>query len=199
MAGWQPLSSVFGTTATNAVPPSFAAAPAPAASTGPLFLYIPIARLIILSIVSFGLYEAYWIYKNWRYIKERDGLMIHPFWRGMFGVFFCHKLFERIHEDEQARAVQEPTFSASGLATTWVVLIIAANLLSRAPALAASIVAAFIPSFLCFVPVQRYINSVTEKLNPGQRYYGWSAGHIVCLVFGILIWVMAFVPLGVEQ
>lgn len=199
MAGWQPLSSVFGATAANAAPPPVGGAPALAASTGPLYLYVPIARVIILSIVSFGLYEAYWIYKNWRYLKEREGLMIQPFWRGIFGIFFCHKLFERIHEDEQARAVQEPTFSASGLATAWVVLIIISNLLSRAPSLAASIVAAFIPSFLCFVPVQRYINAVTEKRNPGQRYYGWSAGHIVCLVFGVLVWVLAFVGLGMEQ
>ena len=50
----------------------------------PLFLHIPVPRLILLSIASCGLYEAYWIYKNWRYIKERDGLNIRPFWRGVF-------------------------------------------------------------------------------------------------------------------
>ena len=197
MAGWQPVASVFGAAATDAPPLPLAATPA--APTGPLFLYIPVARLIILSIVSFSLYEAYWIYKNWRYIKERDGLQIRPFWRGIFGVFFCHSLLARIHNDEHARAVQEPTFSAGGLATGWVVLVITANLISRAPAVAATIVAAFIPSFLCLVPVQLYINAVTQKRTPGQRYYGWSAGHIVCLVFGILVWVLAFVGLNAEQ
>ena len=38
---------------------------------GSLFLHIPIARLILLSIASAGLYELYWIYKNWWYIKQR--------------------------------------------------------------------------------------------------------------------------------
>ena len=159
----------------------------------PLFLYIPVLRLILLSIVSLSLYEFYWIYKNWRYIKERDGLDIKPFWRGCFGIFFCHSLLRRIHADQEARALEAPTFSPGGLATGWVILAVAANLLARAPGIAVSIVALFIPSFLFFVPVQKYINSVTGKRNPAQHYYGWSSGHIFCLVFGIICWVLIFV------
>ncbi|MFQ5804153.1 MAG: hypothetical protein ACE5JQ_14785 [Candidatus Methylomirabilales bacterium] len=165
----------------------------------PLFLYISPARLIFLSIASMRLYEAYWIYKNWRYIKERDGLSISPFWRGVFGIFFCHSLLRRIHGDEQARAIQQPAFSASGLATGWVILLIITNIVSRAPSIEASIVAAFIPSFLCLVPVQNYINTVTEKRNPAQKFYGWSSGHIVCLLFGIVIWGLFLVDLGAEM
>lgn len=165
----------------------------------PLFLHISPARLIILSIVSMSLYEAYWIYKNWRYIKERDGLKIQPFWRGVFGIFFCHSLLRRIHEDGEARAVEAPSFSPGGLATGWVILLIIGNIVGRAPGVAASIISAFIPSFLCLVPVQKYINSVTQKRNPGQPYYGWSSGHIVCLVSGIIIWALLLVGLGAEM
>jgi len=167
----------------------------PTPSPTPLFLRVPVARLIILSIVSFSLYEAYWIYKNWRYVKERDRLDIRPFWRGFFGIFFCHSLLRRIHEDQEARAVQVPTFSPGGLATGWVVLIIVANLITRAPGLAASVISAFVPSFLCLVPVQNYINAVEEQRNPGGRSYGWSAGHIVCLVFGLIIWALILIGL----
>lgn len=165
----------------------------------PLFLYIPPARLILLSIASMSLYEAYWIYKNWRYIKERDGLNIRPFWRGVFGIFFCHSLLRRIHEDEEARSVQVPTFSAGRLATGWVILMIVAQIVGRAPSIAASIISAFIPSFLCLVPVQNYINAVNEKRIPGQKFYGWSSGHIVCLVFGIIIWALLLISLGKEM
>jgi len=170
----------------------------PTHSSTALFLYIPISRLILLSIASFGLYEAYWIYKNWRYIKERDGFNIQPFWRGFFGIFFCHSLLRWIHKDKEARAVAVPAFSPGGLATGWVVLSIFANIVGRTPSIAATIVSAFIPSFLCLVPVQNYINSVTEKHSPGQRFYGWSSGHIVCLVFGIIVWVMLLIRLGSE-
>lgn len=61
-----------------------------------------------------------------------------------------------------------------------------------------SIIAAFIPSFLCLVSVQNYINAVTEKRNPSQRHYGWSSGHIVCLVFGIIVWATLLLGLAAE-
>jgi hypothetical protein len=163
-----------------------------------LFLRIPVWRLIILSIVSFSLYEAYWIYRNWRYIKERDGLAIQPFWRGIFGIFFCHSLLRRIHEDKEARSIQIPAFSPSGLATGWVILLIVANVVGRLPGTAASVISAFIPSFLFLVPVQNYINGVEEKRSPGQEFYGWSSGHIVCLVAGVIVWALLLIGLGSE-
>jgi hypothetical protein len=159
----------------------------------PLFLYIPIPRLILLSIASFSLYEFYWIYKNWRYLKERYGLDIQPFWRGFFGIFFCHSLLRRIHEDQEARSIEVPTFSSSGLATGWVILAILGSLMGRAPSIGASMASAFMPSFLCLVPVQKYINSVTAEHNPGQQFYGWSSGHMVCLVFGLIVWALLLI------
>ncbi len=168
------------------------------AQATPLFLHISVARLIVMSIVSFSLYEAYWIYRNWRYIKEREGLNIRPFWRGFFGVFFCHSLLRRIHEDKEARCVMVPSFSPGALATGWVVLLILANIVGRAPSIAASIVSAFIPSFLCLVPIQNYINTVSQRRSPGVAYYRWSSGHVVCLVFGITIWAFLLIGLGAE-
>ena len=56
-------------------------------SSQPLFLHVPVSRVIAMSIVSMGLYNAYWIYKNYRYVKERERSRIWPFWRGIFGFF----------------------------------------------------------------------------------------------------------------
>jgi amino acid permease len=144
--------------------------------------------LIIMSIVSFGLYEMYWFYKNWSYIKERENLDIRPFARGWFGIFYCHSLLRHIHEDKEARSVQVPSFSPNGLATGWVVLLIIAIIVSRAPGIAASIISAFIPSFLFLVPAQNYVNSVNRRRIPGLPFDDWSFGNVVCLVFGIIIW-----------
>ena len=155
-----------------------------------LFLHIPVARLILLSIVSCGLYEAYWIYKNWRFLKERKGLAIRPFWRGVFGIFFCHSLLKDIYADREARTILEPAFSPTGLATGWVILIILANLVGRLPGPIVSIISFVIPSYLFLVPVQNYINSVTRMQDGWSGYYRWSSGHIVCLIFGIILWVL---------
>jgi hypothetical protein len=164
---------------------------------GPLFLHIPVWRLVVLSIFTCGVYEAYWIYKNWRYVKERDGLKISPFWRGIFGIFFCHGIMKRIHEDPEARAVLPPSFSAGGLATGFVILTILANLIARVPAEVA-LAAPFIPSFLFLLPVQSYVNKVSRKRRPGEKYYGWSAGHFVCLAFGLVAWTLTGLLLVLE-
>ncbi len=157
----------------------------------PLFLYISVTRLILMSVASIGFYEAYWIYKNWKYINEREGRGLWPFWRGIFGVFFCHSLLKKIKEDQDARALIEPSFSVQ-LATGWLILVILANLIGGAPGIAAGIIAFVMPSYLFLVPVQNYINSVTEKRSPGTSYYGWSTGHMVCLVIGLMTWALLF-------
>ena len=199
MADWQPIDTVLNVVSPRSSPPPIPATPAHAVEQAtPLFLHIPVSRLILMSIVSCHLYEAYWIYKNWRYVKERDNLDIHPFWRGFFGIFYCHSLLRSINEDKEARSVQVPSFSPGGLATGWVVLLIISNVVGRAPGMAISIISVFIPSFLCLVPVQNYVNSVSARRSPGQPYYRWSSGHVVCLVFGVIIWALLLIGLGAE-
>lgn len=165
---------------------------------GPLFLHIPGWRLVVLAILSFGTYEAYWIYKNWRYAKERYGLKISPFWRGIFGILFCYGILKRIHEDREARAVVPPSFSPGWLATGFVVLALSANLVAHAPGFIPSIIAGFMPSYLCLLPAQRYVNEVSRKRKPAAGYYGWSAGHFVCLAFGLAAWALVFLLIGLE-
>jgi hypothetical protein len=164
----------------------------------PFFLYIPVARLILMSILSFSLFEVYWIYKNWRYVKERDNLQINPFWRAVFCIFYCHSLLRRIHEDKDARSLLVPSFSPNGLATGWVVLAIISNALSRVPGIPASVVAAFIPTVLCLVPVQKYVNSVTERRSSGHQFHRWSWGQNLCLVIGVVIWGLLLIGLVLD-
>jgi hypothetical protein len=42
------------------------------------------------------------------YVKERYGLDVYPFWRGIFGMFFCHSLFMTVYSDEKARSIECP-------------------------------------------------------------------------------------------
>jgi len=164
--------------------------------TEPLYLYISSARLVLMSILSFGIYEVYWLYKNWWYLKNREHLDIKPFWRGWFGIFFCHSLLHHIYNDDECNAIQQPQFSHSTLATIWVILILIANIVGRFPGATLSMMSALIPSYLCFVPVQNYINSVMKKRSPSLRHYRWSAGHTVSLVPGLIIWILLFIVMN---
>lgn len=205
MKDWEQVGHIEGLIPKKASPPpvslptaqntSVSAQPK-SSSAHAAFLYIPVSRLIVLSILSCGLYEVYWIYKNWRYLKERDGLDIKPFWRGWFGVFYCHSLLKTIHDDCELAPVEQARFSPGGLATGWIILVLVANAFGRAPGAIASIIAFLIPSFLCFVPVQNYINSVNMKKHPDAPHSKWSTGHSVCLVWGLLIWGLTLISTG---
>lgn len=169
-------------------------------NSSPLFLYIPAWQLIILSVISFGVYQSYWIYKNWRYLKEREGLKIQPFWRGVFGILFCHRLLSRIHKDRTINSTKQASFSPNLLATIWVFLIITSNLLygrltgMGGPGPAIHLSALLILSSLCFVPAQNYVNSVTKIELPNEDFYKWSLGHTLCLLLGFANWIFLYMP-----
>jgi len=166
----------------------------------PLFLYISVWRLIILSVISFGVYQSYWIYKNWRYLKEREGLKIQPFWRGVFGILFCHRLLYRIHKDKAVNSIKKAPFSPSLLATIWVFLTIISDLMygqltgmgGPGPAIYSSVV--LILSSLCFVPVQNHVNSATKIEHPNEDFYTWSVGHWLCILLGFASWILLYMP-----
>ena len=61
----------------------------------PPFFSTSVLKLVFLSLFSFGIYELYWFYRQWKYVKEREGIDIQPFWRAFFGFFFCHAFFRR--------------------------------------------------------------------------------------------------------
>jgi len=196
---WLPVSSLpeLGKAAQHSAlqlppvsipPPHVPRTPQPMARNEAGWLYIPMSRFVVLSIVSCGFYDAYWIYKNWQYIKRRESLDILPFFRGIFGIFFCHALLQRIYNDAASVQPNAPTFSPMGLATGWVVLRLLATALAGSQTTADSFWPLIVPSFLMFMPVQACINSTIAQHSPHAAHHPWSTGHFVCLFLGILAW-----------
>jgi hypothetical protein len=196
MANWLPLSEVIG--GARRVPP-----PPPPLLTTPcereissdaVFLYVPVARFVAMSLLTLGLYEVYWIYRNWRYLNERDNLNIQPFWRAWFGIFYIKSLLEAIKNDQLANRLASANFSPDGLATGWIAFVLLGGIASRAssPALNFLGIVLTAPSFLFLLPVQQYVNRVNESLPSRPRYYAWTAAHVVLLIIGIFIWLGTF-------
>ncbi|MEE9425030.1 MAG: hypothetical protein V3V18_08610 [Methylococcales bacterium] len=59
------------------------------------FLVSP-ARFIVFSAFTFGIYNIYWAYKNWSYIREREQSSISPFWRAIFHLLWFYPLLSNI-------------------------------------------------------------------------------------------------------
>ena len=158
-----------------------------------MFFYIPVDRLVVMSILTGNIYLVYWMYKNWKVIKSQENSEILPFWRGVFGVFFIHDLFEIIPRNYVSKSLIRAEFSWN-LATGWVVLAILGVLVSKSsqwleiPSLSYWAILITFFNFMFFVPVQKYINSVNETIEPQPEYNNWSNGHFVCLIIGLLNW-----------
>jgi len=99
--------------------------------TGIEYFAIPPKRFALFSILTFGIYEIYWFYKNWQAVKKAEGQNISPFWRAIFAVFFCHGLFKKLLESAKAHGYKE-SYSPGWLATAYIVLLLVGNGLSRA-------------------------------------------------------------------
>ncbi|MFX8512392.1 hypothetical protein ABTM04_21180, partial [Acinetobacter baumannii] len=57
---------------------------------------ISLNKFIVLSIISFGLYQIWWVFKAWRFFLIKDKLNIMPAARAVFSIFFLYSLFNRI-------------------------------------------------------------------------------------------------------
>ena len=50
-----------------------------------------------MSVCTFGVYEIYWTYKNWRIVKDRHRSEIMPFWRAFFYPIWHYSLLTELN------------------------------------------------------------------------------------------------------
>ncbi len=64
-----------------------------------IFYLLPVHRLVIASILSGGLFELYWMYKNWKAVREdtKDNEIRPIIYGWLLGAFFIWPLFKIIH------------------------------------------------------------------------------------------------------
>lgn len=150
-------------------------------------------RLALFSIITFGIYEIYWFYKNWQAVKKFEGQDISPFWRAVFAVFFCYSLFKKVLESAKNHAYRG-SYSAGWLAAAYILLLLGGNGLSRVETYDIGfnlvwllvVSAAFIP----LLPVQKAINFNNEKIKGATDIKkGFSGGEVALIVVGV-IWTL---------
>ena len=64
----------------------------------PLYNTIPIWKVIVLLILSFGVYTIPWAYNLWKQGQKKYDKKISPFWRSIFISFTSFKLFPLIND-----------------------------------------------------------------------------------------------------
>lgn len=143
----------------------------------------PITKLVLLSILTFGLYQFYWFYRNWKTIKAQTGVPLSPGWRtvGLFvpivSIFMVNDQFKLIHTVASASGLR-PRFSPGWLTLGYLVL----TALSRLPDPWEMVE---LLSFLPLIPVQRALNEYWATEQPGRAVRTrYSKGEIAVLIVG---------------
>jgi hypothetical protein len=165
--------------------PAGSAQATPATGPGPSapWFRVGTAKLVLMCVVTFGLYQIYWFYQQWRHVQRR-GERVHPALRTLFAGIFCYALFRRVSADAADRGIRRVP-SAVGCAVTFILLSIAWRL--PAPWSALSLL-----SLLPLAMVQRAASAAAlaavPTADPNTRL---TAINWFGVVFGVSLLVMA--------
>ena len=133
--------------------------------------FFPVSRLklVVLSFCTFGFYQIYWFYMNWRSVRDNAKEKVLPFWRALFAVLFCYSLFDRVRK--HSPETPSSKLPAGPLAAAWII----PTVLWRLPD------PYWLITFLgifALVPVQTAINTVNRSVapdhDPNSRFTGWN-------------------------
>ncbi len=178
---WKPLHVILGVSPPEPTAKTTADHSASTTKPEPAYFYISTARLIFMTIISLGVFSSYWVYKNWRYIKERDGLDISPFWRGWFALFNFHSLLKYIKEDPKLGQRARPAYSSGWLTFGFIAFTLCGNQL-------------VLPSMLTFMfilPAHNHIFSINQASANPPDFSPWSFGQVFCGFFApVLIFII---------
>src|SRR5215813_1131699 len=162
-----------------------------AVTAEPPFFAVSVAKLAVMSVCTFGLYELYWFYKNWERIADRDRASLWQLTRAILAVAYCYPCFVRIRDDEGASQL-DSQLKPLPLAIGFIATSVAWRLPEPWNWISAS-------SFLFLLPVQSYVNRLNALARPSHdrnsRISGWNWAAVV-IGGGLMLLVVAGVLLG---
>lgn len=159
-------------------------------------------RLALFSILTLGIYEIFWFYKNWEAIKKAENLKISPLGRAIFAVFYCNSLFKKVLESAKSHNYKN-SYSPSWLATAYILLLVVGNGSSRVESADVGLnlvwLVIAISSFIPLLAVQKAINFNNEKIKGSSDLKSWfSGGEVVLVIIGcawfLLVLWGSFIP-----
>jgi len=159
------------------------------------------ARVIVLSVLSAGLYLYYWAYLTWKQLKPETGDDHYPVWHALsllvpvYGLFRIHNQLEVI--EEMASRAGGPSLNPS----VGVLLLIAANITSWVASfvmdVSTGLVLASLSTSLYAITVWRAqvgLNSAWRERYSGAVARPISWVEIAFALVGVLLWVGAVFP-----
>lgn len=153
---------------------------------------ISLNKFIFLSIISFGTYEVWWMYKAWRFFKQKEKLDILPAARAIFAIFYLNSLFNRILNLAKEKGYKE-NYSGSSLFVGFIIT----NLLSKLPD---PFWMVSIISFVFIIPPFKALNYAKESSDDLTviDQTSFSTRQILLSIGGLIFWVLVIIGFTME-
>ncbi|MVN78176.1 hypothetical protein GO988_17750 [Hymenobacter sp. HMF4947] len=151
---------------------------------------LSLTKFTALCLATGGLYGLWWQYKTWRFFKQRQQSDIWPVARAIFSLFTINELFKNIGRFSGSVGLV-PAYNAGNLAVGYIIL----SLLARLPD-PYWLISLF--AFTCLLtPYQQFAAALRQSSEyPTREQAGFSLRQVGALIFGTLIWVLAFYSLA---
>lgn len=142
------------------------------------------SKFILISVMTFGLYPAWWIYKTWSLFIQKEGSDANAATRLIFNIFFMFSLLNRIK-----RFAKQEGYPGNFYPLISYILIIGVSLASFIPPPIGII---GLLSFLFYLPALRALNFALEQSAEILTYAdeGLTTRQMVLVVTGGILWVL---------
>ncbi|MCE5248887.1 hypothetical protein LLG96_01565 [bacterium] len=172
-------------------------------------------RFVVLSVISAGIYEFYWFYRNWKLLKNHRNPSISPGWRTaglsvpVYNIVLLYRQFRDIRDS--AREEGCAAFSSPGMiiflytaASILLILIALFEMKVKGTAVLAMLtflsVLATAGSVWPLAVVQATYNRFWKNRQPDSPVRtSFSKGENILLVLGSLYWALTFLILALPK
>jgi len=196
----KPLSHVVIADIDPAVFGDFKDADLPLNSNEPLFYNLPARTLLLVQLITCGMFEWYWFYKQWNYLRfHTRGRRGSYFLASIYIFTFAYRVFSDIETNRELNQVSRPAWNARFLALLWylVIPLLFFNPLQQSWIITGifSYLLVVMLTSLVLLPVQKYINDVNEKLKkpiskPSFGFYVVVITSLLVPAFGLVSFVL---------
>jgi len=198
-----PNTNEFNPYAAPSADTNFAPGPQVGAQSVGSYYAMSVAKLWIMSIVTFGLYNIVFFYRHFRHLRDHQQQDVSPFWRAVFSPFMYFGLNSQV--SDAVRFSQVPVPALLGVAP-W--LYLAANAVGRVldrmsdegSAGATLLTFALVPvATYAITTTQTAANGILEREGyNGPVNSGATAGSIVMGILCGLMWIFGLLGIFME-
>jgi len=171
-------------------PPAAENTPLPRPTPNGDFYVVSPTKFLVLFFATFGGYQMYWFFANWRRYRDRTRRPLSPVWRAVFSPFFAHKLFGIVAEQGARVSPTAPRLESNGMATLYVALVIGSWLIDHMgdnPVLDVAAAVLGLGAAYPLLAAQQAANAASGDRD-GSSNSRLTPLNYVFILFGALLW-----------